>query len=127
MSEPNAMKNLVVWTDIPVTDLDRAAAFYAGVLARKVTREAYNGVPFAVVEHTEGSGACLVVKPRETSPFGLLVYFNVDGRIQEALARTESLGGKVVQGLHPIGPHGFRAIIEDSEGNRLALHSTVDA
>jgi len=32
-----------------------------------------------------------------------------------------------VQGLHPIGPHGFRAIIEDSEGNRMALHSTVEA
>jgi hypothetical protein len=24
---------------------------------------------------------------------------------------------------HSIGPHGFRAIVLDSEGNRIALHS----
>jgi hypothetical protein len=29
--------------------------------------------------------------------------------------------------VHAIGPHGFRAVILDSEGNRLALHSRSDA
>ena len=28
---------------------------------------------------------------------------------------------------HAIGPHGFRALIRDSEGNRIALHSNTDA
>jgi predicted enzyme related to lactoylglutathione lyase len=28
--------------------------------------------------------------------------------------------------MHPIGSHGFRAIVKDSEGNRIALHSSVD-
>ena len=32
--------------------------------------------------------------------------------------------GRVVQATHPIGPHGHRAIVVDSEGNRVALHST---
>jgi predicted enzyme related to lactoylglutathione lyase len=32
-------------------------------------------------------------------------------------------GGKVVQAKHAIGPFGFRAIIVDSEGNRVALYS----
>ena len=127
MTEANTLKNLIVWTDIPVADLDRAAAFYAAVLALKVTREEGFGVPFGLFEHGEGNGGCLILHPRETSPFGMLVYFNVDGRIQDALAQVEALGGKIVQDLHPIGPHGFRAIIQDSEGNRLALHSTVDA
>jgi len=127
VADANSLNNLVVWTDIPVADLDRAAAFYAGVLAIKVHRDEFNGMPFCVFDHAGGNGGCLVVKPRETSPFGLLVYLNVDGRIKDALEKAEALGGKVVQGLHPIGPHGFRAIIEDSEGNRMALHSTVEA
>ena len=35
--------------------------------------------------------------------------------------------GKVLKPIHPIGPHGYRAIVLDSEGNRVALHSTTDA
>ncbi|HEV3149059.1 MAG TPA: hypothetical protein VGZ24_10465 [Chthoniobacterales bacterium] len=34
-------------------------------------------------------------------------------------------GGKVLQDKHQIGPHGFRAIVVDSEGNRIALHSSA--
>jgi predicted enzyme related to lactoylglutathione lyase len=30
-----------------------------------------------------------------------------------------------LQDKHQIGPHGFRAIIVDSEGNRIALHSSA--
>jgi uncharacterized protein len=36
-------------------------------------------------------------------------------------------GGSVIQDTHPIGPHGFRAVVLDSEGNRIALHSETDA
>jgi hypothetical protein len=32
-------------------------------------------------------------------------------------------GGKIVQSKHAIGPFGIRAIILDTEGNRVALHS----
>jgi uncharacterized protein len=32
----------------------------------------------------------------------------------------------VLNPTHAIGPHGFRAIILDSEGNRVALHSMTD-
>ena len=35
-------------------------------------------------------------------------------------------GGSIIEPLHSIGPHGFRAIILDSEGNRIALHSRED-
>jgi len=41
------------------------------------------------------------------------------------MAATGS-GGQIVQDIHPIGPHGFRAILIDSEGNRIALHSLTN-
>ena len=126
MSDANTLKNLMVWTDIPVTDLDRAAAFYAAVLGIKVSQEAFAGSAFGVLEHTEGNGGCLVPQAAAVSAVGMLVYFNVDGRIKDALAQVQALGGKVLEPVHPIGPHGFRAIVLDSEGNRLALHSTLD-
>jgi predicted enzyme related to lactoylglutathione lyase len=43
--------------------------------------------------------------------------------LDEAIAAVEPNGGKIVEPKHPIGPFGFRAVIIDSEGNRVALHS----
>jgi predicted enzyme related to lactoylglutathione lyase len=48
------------------------------------------------------------------------------GRIRDALRQTEKHGGRVVKAIESIGPHGFRAIVLDSEGNRIALHSGSD-
>lgn len=51
---------------------------------------------------------------------------NINGRIQDAVSKVSSNDGKIVQATHAIGPHGFRAIIIDSEGNRIVLHSETD-
>ena len=56
----------------------------------------------------------------------LLLYLNVDGRIKDAVEQVSKLGGAVLEDVHSIGPHGFRAIVRDSEGNRVVLHSMTD-
>lgn len=127
MSDLNTRHNRVVWFDMPVADLDRAIKFYAGVLAITVSREAFDGFEFAVLEHDQGNGGCLVPDAENVCAKGAMMYLNVDGRIRDAVARVPKLGGTVKQDVHPIGPHGFRALVLDSEGNRLALHSNSDA
>lgn len=128
MSDFNSKHNRVVWIDIPVADLDRAAKFYAAVLGVPIHAEEFSGFKFCVIDHRDGNGGCLVVKPEEmSSTGGILVYLNVDGRIRDAVAEAESHLGKIVQPIHSIGPHGFRAVAVDSEGNRIALHSNSDA
>lgn len=123
MADMNA-KNRAVWFDIPVADLDRAIRFYAAVLGIQVHREKFEQFDFAVLEHEQGNGGCLIPDAGAVSRGGILVYFNVDGRIRAAVTAVESNGGQVLKDTHPIGPHGFRAIVLDSEGNRIALHST---
>jgi uncharacterized protein len=128
MSDLNSQHNRVVWVDIPVKDLDRAIGFYAAVLGKKVHKESYPGGEFAVLDHDQGNGGCLVKNDAEvSSTAGILVYLNANGRIRSAVSEVEKNGGKVLQPIHSIGPHGFRAIVVDCEGNRLALHSTADA
>jgi len=128
MSDYNSLHNRAVWFDIPVADLGRASAFYAGVLGIAVQQEQFDNFRFAVLAHDQGNGGCLVVQPGEVSETqGLLLYLNVDGRIRDAVMKVAGLGGAVLQDVHPIGPHGCRALIRDSEGNRVALHSTRDA
>ena len=127
MSDFNTQNNRAVWFDIPVDELDRAVDFYRNVLAIQVAVESFNDMSFAVLEHKDGNGGCLVPRASEiSSDGGILLYLNVDGRIKDAADKTEQLGGKLIEPIHAIGPHGFRAIILDSEGNRVALHSTTN-
>ena len=120
------MANQVVWCDIPVRDLDRAIRFYSAVLGCAVSKQEFpGGLALGVLPH-EGQdvGGCLVCDP-ESSPSdkGPLLYLNAQGRLDEAIAAVVPHGGEILQPRHPIGPHGFRAVFLDCEGNRLALHS----
>ena len=128
MSDYNSEKNRFVWMDIPVDDLDRACAFYAAVLGIEVHQESFGEVKFAVLAHDDGNGGCLVHRDAGAKPTagGPMVYLNADGRIHQACKLVEKLGGKITTAVHAIGPHGFRALIEDSEGNTFALHSNTD-
>lgn len=124
MSDLNAKHNRVVWFDLPVVELDRAVDFYKNVLAIKVSKEKYEDFDFAVLEHDEGNGGCLVPGKNEGDETGgILIYLNVNGRLKDAVAQVDKNGGKMIEPIHPIGPHGFRAIVHDSEGNRICLHS----
>lgn len=88
------MSHRFVWVDIPVADLDRAIAFYAAVLGSAVTKEGGPGFSFGLFAHDNDDVAgCLVTTAGDS------------------------------EAVVPIGPHGFRAIVLDSEGNRVALHS----
>ncbi|HVW00708.1 MAG TPA: VOC family protein [Planctomycetaceae bacterium] len=127
MSDFNSAKNRVVWVDIPVADLERSQRFYAAVLAIPVSLEQFGEFKFCVLEHQDGNGGCLVLNAGEVSDKGALVYLNVNGRLRDAVSKVEANGGSIITPAHSIGPHGFRAVIKDSEGNRVALHSTTDA
>ena len=127
MGTLNTQHNRACWFDIHVADLDRSVAFYKAVLGVDVFKEKFGEVEFAVIAHDEGNGGCLVVDPNRISDEqGLLVYMNVNGRIRDAVDQTTQHGGTVLEPVTSIGPHGFRAVIRDSEGNRLALHSESD-
>lgn len=121
-------QNKIVWMDIPVEDLDRASLFYSKLMDLKFTIEEHAGIKFALCPHSEEDSAfCLVVEPN-FSPCDLkydapLIYLNVDGRIDQALKAATDHGGRAITAKEQIGPYGFRAIILDSEGNRIALHS----
>ena len=119
-------QNTVCWTDIPVTDLNRAVAFYSGVLAQPVTVQEMGNFKFALLPH-EGSNVsgCLAPSDEDNQPSrkGPLIYLSVNGRLDDAAKVTAAQGGEVLRPKHPIGPYGYRAIIVDSEGNRIALHS----
>jgi predicted enzyme related to lactoylglutathione lyase len=45
--------------------------------------------------------------------------------LDEAVEAARANGGKVLRARQQIGEHGFRAVVIDSEGNRIALHTSA--
>jgi uncharacterized protein len=126
LQEEKLVANQIVWVDIPVLDLDRAVRFYSAVLGAEVQKQEHPGRTVAVLPDADSGdvSGCLFTKDGEKpSDRGVLVYLNAQGRLDEAIAAVESSGGKVLKPKHQIGPYGFRAVVLDSEGNRVALHS----
>ena len=119
------MPNHIVWVDIPVLKLDRAIRFYSAVTGSQLEKQDYPGMSIASFPHkdTEAAGCLYLSDTVKPSAEGPLVYLNVHGRIDDAIEAVEPSGGKVLQPKEAIGPFGFRAIILDTEGNRIALHS----
>jgi predicted enzyme related to lactoylglutathione lyase len=126
MSDFNSKHNRAVWFDITVKNLDRSAEFYAAVLGVRVDKQSFGDMSIGIIEHRDGNGGCLVPDEEPIAVGGVLIYLNVDGRIRDAVSQVVPHGGTVIKPVHSIGPHGFRAVILDSEGNRVALHSNSD-
>ncbi|KAI9362990.1 hypothetical protein DFJ73DRAFT_811854 [Zopfochytrium polystomum] len=132
-----AKGKVVCWADIPCTDVDRAAKFYGTVFETELKVECTDSKPWAflpsVSMDTDGTtgvvSGCLASSDEKRGPMSegcALLYLNADGRIREATELAARSGGKVLEPVHSIGPHGFRSVILDSEGNRVALHSKTD-
>ncbi len=125
-------ENTLCWTDIPIANIDRAIKFYSAVLGREVSKMSEQGFEYGLLPHEEqNASGCLCVsgdsvgnenKPSQTGP---LIYLSVEGRLDDAVKAAGANGGKVLEARQQIGPHGYRAVIVDSEGNRIALHSST--
>ena len=124
-------KNPIGWVEIPVTDLDRAEKFYLDFFGYQLTRQpeqqGYTMSWFPMEEEMTGYGsACTLMKGEGYVPSheGALVYFTAPtGRVDTSIDKAEKLGIKVLVPTMSIGEHGFMAVVQDSEGNKIAIHS----
>jgi uncharacterized protein len=117
--------NTVMWFEIPVSDIDRATAFYEKVLGVSLSPLEQGGYRmgwFPSVANGRGSSGALVqAEGRTPGKAGTLVYFVVPD-VEAALTTVQELGGRVVL-PRTSGDSGSIAHFEDSEGNLVALMS----
>ncbi len=120
--------NPVHWFEISVNDMDRARKFYESALGLQLGLNRVESTLMAWFPTTEGgagcSGALLKSEGRTPSHDGTMIYFSVPD-IEAVLARVEANGGRTLTPKTDIGEYGFYAYFEDSEGNRVGLHSSA--
>jgi predicted enzyme related to lactoylglutathione lyase len=121
-----AANNPVNWFEIPVNDIARATRFYEGVFGLKLDPMEMGPAQMAMFpmnpEGTNAGGALVKTEGYVPSHAGTVVYFAVDD-IEGTLTKIGANGGSTLVPKMSIGPYGFIAQFQDSEGNRVALHS----
>jgi predicted enzyme related to lactoylglutathione lyase len=117
--------NPVVYFEIPALDLERACDFYSKVFETTLTKDIVDGYQMAFFESSNDSfgatGALVVGDVYVPSHQGCFLYFGVES-IDETVARALEHGGSVLYLKKSNGDLGFVAEIQDTEGNRIALH-----
>lgn len=123
--------NPVVWFEIYVQDMARAKRFYETVFQCQMQALPAPDGPAAGLEmlafpmEMPGSGAGgTLVKMEGVAPGGggTLVYFGcTDCAVEQG--RVEAAGGQIHKAKFSIGPYGHCALVVDTEGNVVGLHS----
>lgn len=122
------MKMKLSWFEVPVGNMKRAILFYEAVFGIKIDLQDFGGVLmgfFPRPDHDEiTSGSLVHYTSYVPSKEGSLLYFHAED-ITQCLKRISSAGGTVVQHKTQISEeHGYMGVFIDSEGNKVALHST---
>ena len=112
------------WFEIPATDFKRAILFYEKLFNIQIRAQDFGNFKIGVFPHDSVGCAICYGEHYTPSKNGVMVYLNANPDLNDFLTKVEGLGGKVLSEKKQISPdHGFMAQFEDSEGNRLVLHS----
>ena len=120
------MASAINWFEIPVKEFNRAKTFYETILGATMEPMEAMGMKsaFFPADLQNGVGGCIIEgQGYEPTNKGSLVYLNGGEDLSIILSKVERAGGKIVLVKTGIGPHGFMAHFEDTEGNKVGLHS----
>lgn len=119
------MNDVLNWFEIPCTDIVRGVRFYERLLGTELRRSEFMGVPHGMFLNGEGTPVGALVQDPRSQPAlgGSVLYLDARGDLDGCVRRAPEAGGKVLLPKTSIGPQGFIAILQDSEGNRIGLHS----
>ena len=125
-----SVKNAISWFEIPTTDIDRAQKFYESIFEIIMIPLDMSEIKmriFPLEDMITGIGGALCDSGGFHSPSeikGPLLYLNANPDLQIVLDRVSKASGKILVPKTKISPeHGYMAVLIDSEGNRIGLHS----
>ncbi|WP_426702291.1 VOC family protein [Rhodanobacter sp. Col0626] len=119
----------VGWFEIYVQDMSRAKAFYEAVFPFQLEKlespdpgfEMWS-FPGPMDDSNGASGALVKMAGVPSGVGGTVVYFMCKDCATEA-GKVAASGGQVAKAKFSIGKYGYAALVIDTEGNMIGLHS----
>jgi uncharacterized protein len=129
------MDNTIVHFEIPADNPERAAKFYRELFGWKINKwENPNGIDYWMVETVPTNEQGMPVRPGVNGgmmprmyPSQQPVNYISVASVDDAVARAERLGAKVMMGKTPVPGMGWFAQLTDPEGNVIAVWETDPA
>lgn len=120
------MTNIITWFELPATDLERAATFYRTILGAQFRTDSDGGLLFVADSRAAVSGSIIKNDKYVPTATGTVVYLNAGtpDNLDAILSRVVPAGGQILMPKTHLGDPGHIAMILDSEGNRVGLHSS---
>lgn len=117
-----APEHFTVWMEIPVTDLDRATAFYNTVFKTELKREDSGPNPIASFQAASPSGVAGHLYPGKPAGEGSgpTIHLACPDTVEATLDRVTEAGGRVVSDVMTIPPGRF-AYCLDLDGNSFGI------
>ena len=122
---------MINWFEIYTSDFNRAKKFYTDVFNCQLKDLPMGGENHPEMQYATfpgdasawgATGALVKIDAAKPGMGGTLVYFVTD-EINSELDRVQAAGGKIIRPKQSIGEFGFIALVEDTEGNMIGLHS----
>ena len=124
------MKNAISWFEIPTQDIGRAQKFYEAIFGITMMPMDMPNIKmrmFPLEDTMTQVGGALVDSGgfhKASATDGPLIYLQANPDVQIILDRVVAAGGSIMVPKTEISPeYGFMAVIIDTEGNRIGLHS----
>lgn len=119
---------LASWIEIPVKNLERAISFYQTVFKLpqpEIIADGTRRITIIANPTPEGRAGVSLNQTAnfEPSDRGTLAYFYVEEELNQVLKQIEKTGGKIIDPSTPRGNTGNFALVLDTEGNLLTVHS----
>ena len=114
--------NAVVWSEIPVTDLDRGMAFYSKVFGYelKVDNSCPNPIAFIPTKDADGVAGHLYPGKPASDGTGPTIHFEVPDTLEATADRCKAAGGTLIHEPITIPPGRFQ-YATDPDGNSIGL------
>ena len=120
------MKNLISIVEIPTIEFPRAVTFYQKILNTSIEEVNMDGVLMGLFPNDGETVSVALINSShyKTSMDGAVVYLNAGDDLQIVLDKIKANGGKIIVPKTDIGSGiGYYAMFNDTEGNKLGLHS----
>jgi predicted enzyme related to lactoylglutathione lyase len=119
---------IINWFQVPASNIDRATKFYQAILGMSFHRldnplGKHAFFAFDTMETLRTGGEIVQDAQHKPSQNGVLIYLNAPEGVDSVLKKVSSAGGAVLMPKTGIGENGWIAVICDTEGNRIGLHS----